>query len=39
VESNCSVSDGKLLTKDARQELAAHAFVHGWKYPWSQEVD
>ena len=37
VESNCTVSDGKLLTQEELQELAQHAFVHGWKYPWSQE--
>ena len=36
VESNCAVSDGKLLTQDELWELAKHAFVHGWKYPWSQ---
>jgi aryl-alcohol dehydrogenase-like predicted oxidoreductase len=39
VESNCAVSDGILLTQDERQALAQPAFVHGWKYPWSRELD
>jgi len=39
VESNCAVSDGKLLTANDLDELTKHAFVHGWQYPWSQEGD
>ncbi len=35
VEANCAVSDGKLLSEAERKELEKHAFVHGWKYPWS----
>jgi aryl-alcohol dehydrogenase-like predicted oxidoreductase len=37
VEANCAVSDGKLLSGEELEALRAHAFVHGWKYPWSQE--
>lgn len=37
VEANCAVSDGKLLSSEELEALKAHAFVHGWKYPWSQE--
>jgi aryl-alcohol dehydrogenase-like predicted oxidoreductase len=37
VEANCAVSDGKLLSDEELEALRAHAFVHGWKYPWSQE--
>lgn len=37
VESNCAVSDGKMLPDDVLAKLKDHAFVHGWKYPWSQE--
>ena len=36
VEANCAVSDGKLLSDEVVEALKAHAFVHGWKYPWSQ---
>jgi aryl-alcohol dehydrogenase-like predicted oxidoreductase len=36
VEANCAASDGKLLPRDVLQALRAHAFVHGWAYPWSQ---
>ena len=35
VESNCAVSDGKPLAKEVVEALKEHAFVHGWKYPWS----
>ena len=35
VESNCAVSDGKLLTAAELNRLKKHAFVHGWRYPWS----
>jgi aryl-alcohol dehydrogenase-like predicted oxidoreductase len=36
VEANCAVSDGKLLSAKELKALKAHAFVHGWSYPWSQ---
>lgn len=35
VEQNCAVSDAKPLSKETLVELKNHAFVHGWKYPWS----
>jgi len=35
VEANCAASDGKPLDASVMEALAAHAFVHGWKYPWS----
>ena len=37
VDENCAVSDGILLSEQELEELKLHAFVHGWKYPWSQE--
>jgi aryl-alcohol dehydrogenase-like predicted oxidoreductase len=37
VESNCAVSDGQLLSDEETEALKAHAFAHGWQYPWSQE--
>ena len=37
VAANCAVSDGKLLSAEEMEGLKAHAFAHGWKYPWSQE--
>jgi aryl-alcohol dehydrogenase-like predicted oxidoreductase len=36
VEANCAASDGKLLSPAELEALKEHAFVHGWKYPWSQ---
>jgi len=36
VEQNIIASDGKLLSKDLLEKLYQQAFVHGWKYPWSQ---
>jgi len=36
VEANIAVSDGKYLTRDDLEALRAHAFAHGWAYPWSQ---
>ncbi len=36
VEANCVVSDGKLLSAGELEALKAHAFSHGWSYPWSQ---
>lgn len=36
VEANCAVSDGVLLANTELAQLAQHAFVHGWKYPWAQ---
>lgn len=35
VDSNCAVSDGKLLSQDERKALEKHTFVHGWPYPWA----
>ena len=34
VEANVAVSDGKLLPDSVLEALKAHAFVHGWSYPW-----
>ena len=39
MEANCAASDGKLLTHQELKLLSEHAFVHGWKYPWSQEKE
>jgi aryl-alcohol dehydrogenase-like predicted oxidoreductase len=36
VEANCAVSDGRLLPAEEVEALKAHAFTHGWQYPWSQ---
>jgi aryl-alcohol dehydrogenase-like predicted oxidoreductase len=36
VEANCAVSDGRLLSEGEVEALGAHAFAHGWSYPWSQ---
>ena len=36
VEANCAVSDAKLLSAEEVEALGAHAFAHGWSYPWSQ---
>jgi aryl-alcohol dehydrogenase-like predicted oxidoreductase len=36
VEANCAASNGKLLSTEEVEELEAHAFAHGWSYPWSQ---
>lgn len=36
VEANCAVSDGVLLSAEEVEALGAHAFAHGWSYPWSQ---
>lgn len=36
VEANCAVSDGKRLSAGEVEALGAHAFAHGWSYPWSQ---
>jgi aryl-alcohol dehydrogenase-like predicted oxidoreductase len=35
VDSNCAVSDGKLLSPDEQKALEKHKFVHGWPYPWA----
>jgi aryl-alcohol dehydrogenase-like predicted oxidoreductase len=35
-EANCAVSDGLLLSAQELRALQAHAFAHGWSYPWSQ---
>ena len=34
-EDNVSASDGKLLDATTLDSLRAHAFVHGWSYPWA----
>lgn len=34
-DANCAASDGRLLAPADLAALAEHAFVHGWKYPWS----
>jgi len=34
-EANSAASDGKPLPADVVEALKGHAFVHGWKYPWS----
>jgi len=34
-DANCAVSDGKPLPPDVVEALKKHAWVHGWKYPWS----
>lgn len=39
VEANVAVSDGQLLADAELEALKAHAFPHGWKYPWSQELE
>lgn len=36
VEENCRASEGRLLSQQELEELKKHAFVHNWKYPWSQ---
>ena len=36
VEMNAAASDGVILDKNVLEALKAHAFVHGWTYPWSQ---
>ena len=36
VQANCAASDGKLLSSEEIEALKAHAFAHGWSYPWSQ---
>lgn len=35
VAENCAASDAKPLSKEVLADLKKHAFVHGWKYPWS----
>jgi aryl-alcohol dehydrogenase-like predicted oxidoreductase len=37
VDSNCAVSDGKLLSKEELAELGKHKWVHGWLYPWAEK--
>jgi aryl-alcohol dehydrogenase-like predicted oxidoreductase len=37
VDANCAASDGRLLSAAELGALKAHAFAHGWSYPWSQE--
>jgi aryl-alcohol dehydrogenase-like predicted oxidoreductase len=35
VEANAAASDGRLLGQETLKRLKAHAFNHGWSYPWS----
>jgi aryl-alcohol dehydrogenase-like predicted oxidoreductase len=35
VDTNCAVSDGKLLSAEEVKALEKHKFVHGWPYPWA----
>ncbi|MHB9031741.1 MAG: aldo/keto reductase [Anaerolineae bacterium] len=35
VLENCAASDGMLLRAADLESLRSHAYVHGWKYPWS----
>jgi aryl-alcohol dehydrogenase-like predicted oxidoreductase len=35
VEANIAASDGLLLDESTLNQLNAHAFTHGWSYPWS----
>jgi aryl-alcohol dehydrogenase-like predicted oxidoreductase len=37
VDQNVAVSDGKLLSASEFEQLRAHAFAHGWSYPWAQK--
>jgi aryl-alcohol dehydrogenase-like predicted oxidoreductase len=37
VDENVKASDGVPLPADVAGELAQHAFVHGWSYPWAQK--
>jgi aryl-alcohol dehydrogenase-like predicted oxidoreductase len=37
VVENIAASDGKKLSAADLESLRQHTFVHGWKYPWSQE--
>jgi aryl-alcohol dehydrogenase-like predicted oxidoreductase len=37
VDSNCGVSDGKLLAPEMLGELAKQKWVHGWLYPWAEK--
>jgi aryl-alcohol dehydrogenase-like predicted oxidoreductase len=37
VEQNLAASDGKLLDQPTLEKLKAHAFPHGWSYPWAQK--
>lgn len=39
LEENVKVSDGKLLSAAELEALRAHAFVHGWAYPWAQAAN
>jgi aryl-alcohol dehydrogenase-like predicted oxidoreductase len=36
VEANVSASDGKALDAATLEGLRAHAFTHGWSYPWAE---
>lgn len=36
VTANCAVSDSQPLSTEQLKNLAAHAWDHGWTYPWNQ---
>jgi len=36
VAANVAVSDGRLLSEEKLAILKAHAFEHGWTYPWNE---
>ena len=38
VAVNAAASDGVLLSAATLEELHAHAFTHGWKYPWAADL-
>ena len=38
VEANCATSQIPPMPADKVQRLKAHKWVHGWKYPWDQEL-
>jgi len=38
VNANCALSDGRYLTKEEFEQMQAHAFHHGWFYPWDQRL-
>jgi aryl-alcohol dehydrogenase-like predicted oxidoreductase len=38
VAANVAASDAEPLTPETLAALSGHAFAHGWKYPWSQDL-
>jgi len=37
VDANAAASDGQLLDEETLRGLRAHAFAHGWQWPWSED--